>query len=243
MDLLATCLHDPTALGPAGLTLLLGAMFVAGLAGGTTHCALMCAPFVLMQVGANADRAMAGGTLGRLSGAALAPYHLGRMLGYGLLGAMAGALSGLVSGLAGYRAVLALPLGLAAWLVLRQAIARGGGSGLRAPALAAWLPARVAGLLARPNGGRGVLLGLLLSALPCGLLYGALAGAAAAGSALTGALAMAAFVLGTVPALVGVGLLGRLFLRQAGAWLHPAATVLLGLNALLLAGMAVRLVV
>ena len=240
MDLLATCLHDPTALGPAGLALLLGAMFAAGLAGGTTHCALMCAPFVLMQVGANADRALAGGTLGRLSGAALAPYHLGRMLGYGLLGGVAGAVSGLASGVADLKALLALPLGVAAWLLLRQALARSGGGGRAAPALAGWLPARIEGLVSQPGPGRGVLLGLLLSALPCGLLYAALAGAAAAGSALTGALAMAAFVLGTVPALVGVGLLGRLFLRQADTWLRPAATLLLGLNALLLASLAVR---
>jgi sulfite exporter TauE/SafE len=86
-----------------------------------------------------------------------------------------------------------------------------------------------------------VLLGLLLSALPCGLLYAALAAAAASGSALAGALAMAAFVAGTVPALVGVGLLGKLFLRQAGAWLRPLGTALLGLNAVLLASMAARL--
>ena len=65
--------------------------------------------------------------------------------------------------------------------------------------------------------GSDELLGLSLSALPCGLLYGALVAAASAGSALAGALAMAAFALGTVPALVGVGLLGRFFGRRWAA--------------------------
>lgn len=82
-------------------------MFVAGLAGGTTHCALMCAPFVLTQVAANADGTMAGGMPARASGAAVVPYHLGRMLGYGVLGGVAGAISGLASGLAGFNSILA----------------------------------------------------------------------------------------------------------------------------------------
>jgi hypothetical protein len=85
-------------------------------------------------------------------------------------------------------------------------------------------------------------LGLALSALPCGLLYAALAGAAATGSALAGAIAMAAFVAGTIPALVGVALMGRLFLRRAGPGLRLAGAALFGLNAAVLAGMAWRLV-
>jgi sulfite exporter TauE/SafE len=219
----------------------MGALFLAGLAGGATHCALMCAPFVLTQVAAGANQSAAGGMLARLSGAALLPYHLGRMLGYAALGAMAGSLAGLVSGVTGARFLLALPLLLAACLMLAQAFARGGASWLPAAPVPGWLAARFGALMAAPRGGRGVLLGVLLSALPCGLLYAALAAAAASGSALAGALAMAAFVAGTVPALVGVGLLGRLFLRQAGAWLRPAGTVLLLLNALLLGGLALRL--
>ena len=39
---LADCLHGLTALGPGGLPMLLGALFLAGLAGGATHCAGMC---------------------------------------------------------------------------------------------------------------------------------------------------------------------------------------------------------
>lgn len=248
VDLVLSCLHDLSALGHGGLVALVLAMAVAGLAGGFAHCAMMCAPFVLAQVAAGADRSHSGGTLRRLSGAALLPYHLGRLVGYALLGAAAGALSGLASGISGVRAVLALPLMLAALACLAMAAERIGGAPLplrlRLAAPAARLPLllhrRIGRLLDDPAGGRGVLLGLLLSGLPCGLLYGALAGAAASGSALAGALSMAGFVIGTVPALVMVALAGRLALRRADPWLRPAGTALLLANGVLLAALAVR---
>jgi sulfite exporter TauE/SafE len=88
-----------------------------------------------------------------------------------------------------------------------------------------------------------VLLGLLLSALPCGLLYAALAGAAATGSALAGAIAMAAFVAGTTPALFGVALLGRFFLRGRGAMTQAVAVGLFALNGVVLGAMAWRLAI
>lgn len=244
MELLASCLHDLTALGHGGLAALMLAMFIAGLAGGAAHCALMCAPFVLAQVAAGADRSLAGGTLRRLSGAALLPYHLGRLCGYALLGAAAGGAAGLVSAIGGARGWLAVPLLLAALVCLAMAAERIRGLPLplriRLAAPSSWMQARIAPLIADPAGMRGLLLGLLLSALPCGLLYGALAGAAGSGSALAGALAMASFVLGTVPALVAVGLAGRLALRRADGWLRPAGVALLLANAMLLAAMAIR---
>jgi sulfite exporter TauE/SafE len=249
--MLANCLADLTAIGPDGVPAVALALFLAGLAGGLTHCAGMCAPFVLAQAGAVADRAAAGGMLARLSGAALLPYHLGRMLGYATLGALAGGTAGLVTQLTGLRFLLAALLAAGAALMLAQGAARlperwrralGPLAHLPAAPMPAGLARRIGPLLAAPRGGRGVVLGLLLSALPCGLLYAALAGAAATGSALAGGLAMAAFVLGTVPALVGVALLGRFFLRGAGAWLRPAAAALFLLNGVVLAGMAIRLV-
>jgi sulfite exporter TauE/SafE len=248
--MLANCLHDLTAIGPGGLPAVALALFLAGLAGGVTHCAGMCAPFVLAQAGALADRGAGGGMLARLSGAALVAYHLGRMLGYAALGALAGGTAGLVTQLSGLRWLLALLLLAAALLMAAQASARlparfRPGHWLPLPSLpgpGARLAGLIAPLLASPTGLRGVGLGLALSALPCGLLYAALAGAAATGSALAGAIAMASFVAGTIPALVGVALLGRLFLRRAGPGLQLAGAALFALNAALLAGMAWRLV-
>jgi sulfite exporter TauE/SafE len=255
-SMLANCLHDLTALGAGALASVLVAMLLTGLAGGVTHCAGMCAPFVIAQSGA-AVGAGGEGMLARLSGAALLPYHAGRLVGYATLGAVAGASAGLVSQVTGLRQVLAALLLLAAVLMLRQALGR-------LPAswrgrLAFWRrgapPSRagsesestfqraIGRLLARPGGWNGFGLGLLLSALPCGLLYAALAAAAATGSALAGALAMLAFTLGTIPALVGVALLGRLFLRRSGPMTRAVGGLLFAVNAMLLAGMALRLVV
>ena len=104
---LANCLHGLEALGPGGLWAVMGALFLAGLAGGASHCAAMCGPFVLAQAAAMADRTAIGGMLQRLSGAALAPYHLGRVLGYGVLGALAGGVIGAISLGTGWRVVLA----------------------------------------------------------------------------------------------------------------------------------------
>ena len=241
--MLANCLHDLSALGPAGLPALMGALFMAGLAGGLLHCSAMCGPFVLAQAAATADGALGGGILRRLSGAALLPYHLGRALGYGLLGALAGGAGALLAQAAGLRWIAALLLLLAAILMLSQASARLAKllPRLPAPSLPRWLDAPLRGLLAAPQGWRGVRLGLLLSALPCGLLYGALAAAAASGSALAGGLALLAFVAGTMPALSGVALLGGFFARAFGPGWRALGGLLFLLNAVVLAGLAVNL--
>lgn len=241
-----SCLHDLTALGPGGLAALASALFLAGLAGGFTHCVGMCAPFVLAQGAARAERDLSGGMLRRLSGAALLPYHAGRMLGYALLGAVAGLAAGLFATLPGLRWALAALLAVAAVLMLAQGVQR---LGVLLPAWA-HLPALpmpralsrpVSALLASPTGLRGVGLGLLLSALPCGMLYAALAAAAASGSALAGAIAMAAFAAGTVPALALVALGGQMAMRGRPRWLVPAGGVLFALNGVVLSVMAVRL--
>ncbi|MBL6076592.1 sulfite exporter TauE/SafE family protein [Belnapia sp. T18] len=236
--MLTSCLHALDALGPDGLPALMGALFLAGLAGGASHCAAMCGPFVLAQMATGGSHG--GGRLARLSGALLLPYHLGRGLGYATLGAVAGGFSALATRLPGLGLVPSLLLGLAGLAMLGQAV----------PALAARLPRggfgrliapRLGRLLQGPGTGRAFLLGLMLSALPCGLLYAALAAAAASGSALAGALAMLAFVAGTAPALVALALLGRFFRRRAEPLLRRAAPPLYGFNALVLLALALRL--
>lgn len=241
--MLANCLHDLAALGPAGLPALLGALFLAGLAGGLMHCSAMCGPFVLAQAAATADARLGGGMLRRLSGAALLPYHLGRGLGYGALGAVAGGAGALLAQATGLRWLAALLLLLASLMMLAQASAKFAAllPTWPMPGLPRGLQVRLGGLLAAPTGWRGVRLGLLLSALPCGLLYAALAAAAGSGSALAGGLAMLTFVLGTFPALAAVALLGRFFGRVTGPRWRALGGALFLLNAVLLAGLALRL--
>lgn len=214
------------------------ALFLAGLAGGALHCVGMCGPFVLGQVMAAADAApLSGyGEWRRLSGAALLPYHLGRATTYTALGATAGGATALFAATTGFAWISSVLLAVAALLLIAQAagLALGGGTTPWSAALS-----RLAAPLSRsrtPAGRYG--LGILLGFLPCGLLYAALAAAAGTGSAAVGALAMAGFALGTVPALVAVGwggLIMRRRMRAAASWV--SAPLLVG-NALLMLALA-----
>lgn len=220
------------AAGSGGLLL---AVFLAGLFGSLTHCAGMCGPFVMSQAGARLGRIPAArlGSLSRLRGAALLPYHLGRMTTYALLGGSAAAVSGGLRDMTGFRWLSAALLLAAAMLFLGHALGRLGAAlpRLRGLALPGWqrLVARASRPgLADPRGWRGYALGVTLGFLPCGLLYGAIAAAASTGSAATGALAMALFALGTMPVLIGVAGFGALFLRRfPQAARHAMAAVLL----------------
>lgn len=230
---------------------LLGALVLAGLVGGVTHCAGMCGPFVLAQVSMGLERVPASEMreLSRLKGAALVPYHLGRLTTYSALGALAAALAGELVSLTGFRWLAALLLALAAAAFLMQGVSRGsglvaslgrgGGKGRLADALS-----RLAGPLLSGGGGalRRYALGVVLGFLPCALLYGALAAAASRGDALFGAVAMAGFTAGTVPGLVGVGLVGHYAMRRGGGPVAAVATGLMVINAGLLGYLAWRLV-
>lgn len=195
---------------------LLASLFLAGLIGSATHCTGMCGPFVLSQTMARLEAVPAERMreFDRLRGAALVPYHLGRASTYALLGAVLASLAGGLVDLAGLRWFSAALLVLAALFFA--------GYGLRALAVpipwlgsggTSWWSRTVAPtaapFLRRPVGWRGYILGVALGFLPCGLLYGALAAAAASGDAAGGALAMIAFTVGTVPALLAIGYAGH----------------------------------
>ena len=179
------------------------AAFVAGLVT-SLHCAGMCGPFVLAQVGVRlGDRPVATHVgLARLQAGLLLPYHLGRATTYMILGAVLGTLGGTLAGWSGLHWISAAALSLVALFFVAQAFGwRVGNSGGGA------IADRIAGLAARLQG-NGYPLGLLLGLLPCGMLYSALAVAAGTGNGWAGAAAMGAFVLGTVPALLVVGTAG-----------------------------------
>ncbi len=233
--------------GDVGGLALVAAMLLAGAVGGFTHCVGMCGPFVLAQTTARLESVPAARMreFHRLAGAALAPYHMGRATTYVALGAVAGIAGQSIRMIPGLDWVAAGWLVFAAVMFLAYAVF---GSGvLRAAAAKESRWGRALGrfarpLFARPTGMRGYALGLMLGFLPCGFLYAALAVAAGSGGALGGATAMAAFVLGTTPGLVAVGLTGHV---AAGRWRQVAAVaapVLMASNAGMLAFAAWRLV-
>jgi sulfite exporter TauE/SafE len=247
MDLLHAA-HAPLGLaplcgvgGPLGLLGVALALGSVGLVGGFAHCAAMCGPFVLMQ----AAPGEGGLTLRRLALGAAPGYQLGRLTTYVALGAAMGALGGGVEALAPVRAIAALLLLLAALSFLLEALKllRRGQRAPRSPGQGAVLARALAPLVAgeRRLALGGYPLGLVLGLLPCGFLYAALLAAAATGGVIAGAVAMAGFALGTAPALACVGVLGA---AAAGRWRGPAARLaapILLVNALLLAGLAARL--
>ncbi|MGV6807003.1 MAG: sulfite exporter TauE/SafE family protein [bacterium] len=73
---------------------------------------------------------------------------------------------------------------------------------------------------------RGYMLGLVWGWLPCGLVYSALAYAASSANPLEGGLMMAAFGLGTTPAVLA----GSVFSQQIGAMLQkPALRIIMAI--------------
>jgi sulfite exporter TauE/SafE len=237
------------SINAGGFEALLGALFLAGLAGSITHCAPMCGPFVLAQVATGLERtpAAAMSEWTRLKGAALIPYHLGRFTTYCTLGAIAAWLVQGLAGLAPLRYFAAALLLVAALAFLAQALGRSVSlvpASVSRPTLS-FLSQRLAALaqplIARSDRpGTRYLLGVVLGFLPCGLLYGALAAAATAGSASAGAVAMAAFTLGTVPALIAVGFAGGFLMRRAAGAVRFAATLFMFVNAATLSYLAYR---
>ena len=203
---------------------------------GSVHCAAMCGGFVCMySSGVGRDAAT-------LRSHAL--YNVGRLVSYLSLGALAGALgagvtrAGAIAGVANTAAVIAGAL-MVAWGVSTIAAQKGFRIGARLPALSARWQRTLGGMLNHVRnqgvGTRALLTGLGTTLLPCGWLYVFVATAGGTGSARDGVLVMAIFWLGTVPALVAVGLgAQRAFgpLRRKLPALGAAAVVLMGVLAL-----------
>jgi len=194
---------------------LLSSLFAAGLFGSFTHCVGMCGPFVLSQTMTRLEAIPAARMreFHRLAGGALIPYHAGRMTTYVALGIILSSLADGMIAASGMKWLSAALLILAALFFT--------GYGLRklnvnlpwpsvswAGPSSHWMAVITRPLFRRPIGWRGFALGLTLGFLPCGLLYGALAAAAASGSSVAGGLGMLAFTLGTIPALIAVGIAG-----------------------------------
>ncbi len=168
-------------------------------------------------------------------------YHLGRLLAYASLGAVAGFVGGRVAHLGALVGVAH-----AATVVAGALMIGWGASTLAAMAgwrvhlsltPAGWTHVLVNGmryLRDQQPSTRAFIVGLTTSLLPCGWLYVFVAAAGGTGNARDGALLMMVFWAGTVPALLAVGLsaqriAGR-FRRRLPA-LSAAVVMIIGLLA------------
>lgn len=212
---------------------LFGALFLLGLATGM-HCLGMCGGIVA-AFGTRPAAVLRDARAGREWQRQLA-FNGGRIASYALAGAaagLAGSLGGRAGGIAAAQAVLFAAANLMLILIGLQ-LAGAGAPLSRLEAIGAPLWRRIAphaGRLASAHTlPRAFAAGSLWGWLPCGFVYGALATSALAGGAAAGAVAMAAFGLGTLPYLLvaGVGA-ARLRARMAQArWRLGIGLLILG---------------
>ena len=209
--------------------------FAAGFAG-SFHCIGMCGGFAC---GLGRDPRGRGATILRHL-----IYNSGRLTTYCFLGALAGALGQIVctrqgttfmlldGSLDAAERILAIVAGLlmiamALQFFGLQAFHRltvGFGSSTFAMSLRSLLTTR--------NRGAPLAFGVFNGFLPCPLVYAFAAEAASTGQALAGFLTMASFGLGTFPAMLMMGVIGRVLApawRQRGVWLAGSCILLLGI--------------
>lgn len=163
-------------------------------------------------------------------------YNSGRIASYTAAGTLSGfaseSLGGLLPEVLAHQLAMALSAALAILLALYM-MRRGGfllfleGAGGRL-----WRRLKPLGqrLIPARSAPQSFALGLVWGWLPCGLVYTALAWALASGSPARGALLMAGFGLGTLPALVTMGMAGSWLLawRNRPVVRYGAAVVLVG---------------
>lgn len=211
-------------------------IFAAGFAG-SFHCIGMCGGFAC--------------SLGRDSGGAAATagrhllYNAGRLTTYCFLGAVAGALGemlctsrGLVvpvlnGPLDGAQRVLAIAAGL---LMIAMALQFFGllqrFQGIMIGFGGSTLALSLRNLLTSESRAAPVAFGVFNGFLPCPLVYAFAVQAASTAGAVPGFLVMLSFGLGTFPAMLMMGGVGRMLApvwRQRGVWLAGSFILLLGL--------------
>lgn len=217
--------------------LAISAAFISGLMG-SVHCMAMC--------GGIATGLASTGGAPRRAAAALADafqWNVGRVGGYVVAGALAGAMGGGLLRMAGSPALqagLRVALGVAMMLVALRVAGRGDRwnplARAGAPAWRALAPLRQRVVPANTLP-RRLLLGVLWGWLPCGLSSGLLVVAWLQADAIGGALVMAAFGAGTLPAMVPLAWSGsRLGAPTRPRARHTAATAVFAAGVLTAAG-------
>ena len=211
-------------------------LFAAGFAG-SFHCVGMCGGFACAL---GRDPSGHGATVLRHF-----LYNSGRLTTYSFLGALAGVLGQVIctpqgtaipmlsGGLDTAQRILAIVAGLLMIAMALQLfgllprlhrLAIGFGSSTLAVSLRS--------LLTAPGRAAPLAFGVFNGILPCPLVYAFLAEAASTAGALGGFLTMASFGLGTFPAMLMMGGVGRALApawRQRGVWFAGSCILLLGI--------------
>lgn len=193
---------------------------------GSFHCVGMCGPIALsIPVKRSSPGSMFLGSL---------VYNAGRIITYAAMGLLFG-LVGQGFALAGWQSILSIALGVFILLLLIFphlrfiSIQKG-----RIFRLLEKLKAKLRELFGIHTTRSLLIIGLLNGLLPCGLVYMGIAGSIATGNIFKGALFMAAFGLGTVPAMLSLMLIRNRISIRFRERIRKAVPVFAGLMAVML---------
>lgn len=210
------------------MLILITAVVTASLLG-SMHCVGMCGPLAIWASGAGEKAPR------RQIVTSTSLYHLGRLITYTIAGLIAGGIGSLVDvggqtlgfQLAAARVVGSIMVLIGVWKLIAMWLPRN-------PSVSGPVPSRIGGLLVRlrpyvfrlPPSGRALATGLLTTLLPCGWLYLFALIAAGTGNPLSGGITMAAFWVGTVPALTAL-IAGTQTLSRKFVQVVPTAAAIL----------------
>lgn len=191
---------------------------------GSFHCAGMCGPIAI------ALPLFGNSTLQKVFGSLL--YNIGRIITYGIMGAIFG-MMGKGLELLGFQRVISIIMGaVMIFAVIFPSVIDSNKIGKGIAPLVEKLKSKLGKLFAVKSFGSLFLIGLLNGLLPCGLVYMALAGSIGTGNATLGALYMLLFGFGTMPMLLAFNLSGGFVsasLRQKVNKLIPSLVVIVGI--------------
>lgn len=206
----------------AGMSL--GAVFLVGLMT-SIHCIAMCGGIALSESSLSAKnrRSVLRGSL---------LYNLGRVASYTLVGCIAGALGSVFSLSNTARAAIQL---IAAVFMMIMALNLSGAFSILQRFSIRLPDSWRARLLSGKHGSSSLVIGLANGLMPCGPLQSMQLYALSTGSPVMGGLSMAAFSLGTVPLMLGFGLLGGKLNQRFRRPMHlisAALILVMGMNML-----------
>ncbi|MBX7136924.1 MAG: sulfite exporter TauE/SafE family protein [Oligoflexia bacterium] len=191
---------------------------------GSAHCVGMCGGFVTLY---SAERSGWRAHLG---------YSFGRLTTYLCLGVIAGWIGGNLDSVGliwGVQRISALVMGvLMIYWGIKALIpsvfgAKNGSAGsFQTPYIGKLLTTLIKSDRL-PAWSKPFAIGLFTTLLPCGWLYTFVALAAASGAVATGAGIMATFWVGTLPAMLSLGVFARALLSRLGAYVPRVTAVLL----------------
>lgn len=207
---------------------IIGSLFIFGLLGGFSHCAGMCGPFVLTQVGNRLGKISIeqATVFKKLSGLALLPYHCGRITTYCFITISSSYLSKNLKNIIAFKYLAGFLLFIGALIIFNSTIAKikfpfkiPPNSTNESPKvncgtfsfLKNQLKNLINSLFLNPTGLKNYFLGIVLGFIPCGLVYGAIVTSLSLDNYLAVLLAMLAFGIGTIPALFLTGCGGYWF--------------------------------